>query len=195
MRSPRVARALTPSKWNCSPAFRLYLSGVIRNLAADSLPRALRLLHLVSRREQRDVTIPGPATGCHAQRWTGGIAFCYIVWHTWHLRFSGVHILSHPARHSAKCNWNSSTPGPSRFTLGNLLRLLALRLRTVAVRRQVGNHHGRRGPAQVRICLLRHRIAVHPVGALTMCSFLTTPLQPSVRRTACMTPTPARRGR
>ena len=31
-----------------------------------------------------------------AQRWTGGIAFFYIVWHTWHLRFSGVHILSHP---------------------------------------------------------------------------------------------------
>ena len=32
-----------------------------------------------------------------AQRWTGGIAFVYIVWHTWHLRFSGVHILSHPS--------------------------------------------------------------------------------------------------
>jgi len=31
-----------------------------------------------------------------AQRWTGGIAFFYMVWHTWHLRFSGIHILSHP---------------------------------------------------------------------------------------------------
>jgi succinate dehydrogenase / fumarate reductase, cytochrome b subunit len=31
-----------------------------------------------------------------AQRWTGGIVFFYILWHTWHLRFSGVHILSHP---------------------------------------------------------------------------------------------------
>jgi succinate dehydrogenase / fumarate reductase cytochrome b subunit len=32
-----------------------------------------------------------------AQRYTGGIAFAYIVWHTWHLRFSGVHLLSNPA--------------------------------------------------------------------------------------------------
>jgi len=31
-----------------------------------------------------------------AQRWTGGIAFFYMVWHTWHLRFSGVHLLTYP---------------------------------------------------------------------------------------------------
>ena len=31
-----------------------------------------------------------------AQRWTGGIAFFYIVWHTYTMRFSGTHILSHP---------------------------------------------------------------------------------------------------
>jgi succinate dehydrogenase / fumarate reductase cytochrome b subunit len=31
-----------------------------------------------------------------AQRWTGGITFFYIVWHTWHLRFSGVHLLTYP---------------------------------------------------------------------------------------------------
>jgi len=32
-----------------------------------------------------------------AQRWTGAIAFFYMAWHTWHLRFSGVHILTYPA--------------------------------------------------------------------------------------------------
>jgi succinate dehydrogenase / fumarate reductase cytochrome b subunit len=32
-----------------------------------------------------------------AQRWTGAIAFFYMGWHTWHIRFTGVHILSHPA--------------------------------------------------------------------------------------------------
>jgi succinate dehydrogenase / fumarate reductase, cytochrome b subunit len=32
-----------------------------------------------------------------AQRWTGAIAFFYMVWHTWHLRFSGVHLLTYPA--------------------------------------------------------------------------------------------------
>src|SRR5712671_3611941 len=31
-----------------------------------------------------------------AQRWTGAIAFFYMVWHTWHLRFSGVHLLTYP---------------------------------------------------------------------------------------------------
>jgi succinate dehydrogenase / fumarate reductase cytochrome b subunit len=31
-----------------------------------------------------------------AQRWTGGIAFLYIIWHTYTMRFSGTHILSHP---------------------------------------------------------------------------------------------------
>ena len=30
------------------------------------------------------------------QRWTGAFTFAYIVWHTWHLRFSGVHLLTHP---------------------------------------------------------------------------------------------------
>ena len=32
-----------------------------------------------------------------AQRWTGAIAFFYMGYHVWHLRFYGVHILSEPA--------------------------------------------------------------------------------------------------
>lgn len=32
-----------------------------------------------------------------AQRWTGAVAFAYILYHTWHLRFTGVHLLTHPA--------------------------------------------------------------------------------------------------
>ena len=32
-----------------------------------------------------------------AQRWTGAITFFYMIWHTWHLRFSGVHLLTYPA--------------------------------------------------------------------------------------------------
>jgi len=30
------------------------------------------------------------------QRWTGGIAFVYIGWHTWSMRFSGVDLHEHP---------------------------------------------------------------------------------------------------
>jgi succinate dehydrogenase / fumarate reductase cytochrome b subunit len=29
-----------------------------------------------------------------AQRWTGGIAFVYIIWHTYTMRFSGIHLLT-----------------------------------------------------------------------------------------------------
>jgi succinate dehydrogenase / fumarate reductase, cytochrome b subunit len=31
-----------------------------------------------------------------AQRWTGGIAFVYIVWHTWTMRFAGVDLHAYP---------------------------------------------------------------------------------------------------
>ena len=30
-----------------------------------------------------------------AQRWTGGITFLYICWHTYTMRFSGIHLLTH----------------------------------------------------------------------------------------------------
>jgi succinate dehydrogenase / fumarate reductase cytochrome b subunit len=32
-----------------------------------------------------------------AQRWTGGIAFAYIVWHTWTMRFTGVDLHAVPS--------------------------------------------------------------------------------------------------
>jgi succinate dehydrogenase / fumarate reductase cytochrome b subunit len=31
-----------------------------------------------------------------AQRWTGGIAFAYIIWHTWTMRFTGVDLHARP---------------------------------------------------------------------------------------------------
>jgi succinate dehydrogenase cytochrome b subunit len=46
----------------------------------------------------------------NAQRWTGAIAFFYIVWHTWHLRFSGIHILSHPAAAFGKVQLEFQNP-------------------------------------------------------------------------------------
>ena len=32
-----------------------------------------------------------------AQRWTGAIAFVYIIWHTYTMRFTGMHLLSIPS--------------------------------------------------------------------------------------------------
>jgi succinate dehydrogenase / fumarate reductase cytochrome b subunit len=31
-----------------------------------------------------------------AQRWTGIVAFAYIAYHTWYMRFSGVHLIGNP---------------------------------------------------------------------------------------------------
>ena len=45
-----------------------------------------------------------------SQRWTGAIAFIYIVYHTWHLRFTGVHILSHPAAAFGKVQVELQSP-------------------------------------------------------------------------------------
>ena len=50
-----------------------------------------------------------------AQRWTGGIAFVYMVWHTWHLRFTGVHLLSHPEASFAKVQMEFQSPWAVAF--------------------------------------------------------------------------------
>jgi succinate dehydrogenase / fumarate reductase, cytochrome b subunit len=44
-------------------------------------------------------TVAYPWTGnwmYTVQRWTGGIAFAYIVWHTWTMRFTGTDLHDHP---------------------------------------------------------------------------------------------------
>jgi succinate dehydrogenase / fumarate reductase, cytochrome b subunit len=44
-------------------------------------------------------TVDYPWTGnwmYTAQRWTGGIAFAYILWHTWTMRFTGVDLHDNP---------------------------------------------------------------------------------------------------
>src|SRR5581483_6322791 len=45
-----------------------------------------------------------------AQRWTGAVAFFYMVWHTWHLRFSGVHILTYPGSAFGKVQMEFHNP-------------------------------------------------------------------------------------
>jgi succinate dehydrogenase / fumarate reductase cytochrome b subunit len=50
-------------------------------------------------------TIEYPWTGnwmYTAQRWTGGIAFAYILWHTWTMRVTGVDLHDHPDLSFAK---------------------------------------------------------------------------------------------
>jgi succinate dehydrogenase / fumarate reductase cytochrome b subunit len=45
-----------------------------------------------------------------AQRWTGAITFAYIVFHTWRMRFSGIHLISNPGAAFAKVQMELQNP-------------------------------------------------------------------------------------
>lgn len=52
-----------------------------------------------------------------AQRWTGGMAFFYMGYHVWHLRFAGTHILSHPSAAFGKVQLEFQNPWIVAFYL------------------------------------------------------------------------------
>jgi succinate dehydrogenase / fumarate reductase cytochrome b subunit len=113
------------------------------------------------------------------QRWTGAVAFAYIVWHTWHLRFSGVHILSHPDAAFGKVQLEFQHAWAIAFYAVGIfcaswhfaygLWLFAAKWGITtgdAARRRFGY-----------VCFAIGLLFI-TVGALTMRSFLKTPLQP-----------------
>src|SRR3954464_2373105 len=55
------------------------------------------------------------------QRWTGGIAFAYIIWHTWHLRFSGVDLHQIPGASFGKVQAELANPWLLAFYVVGLL--------------------------------------------------------------------------
>jgi succinate dehydrogenase / fumarate reductase cytochrome b subunit len=46
-----------------------------------------------------------------AQRWTGAIAFVYIVWHTWTMRFTGIDLHANPMASFGKVQAELMSPG------------------------------------------------------------------------------------
>lgn len=55
------------------------------------------------------------------QRWTGGIAFVYIVWHTWTMRFTGIDLHEVPAQSFAKVQAEVQSPLLLAFYVVGLL--------------------------------------------------------------------------
>ena len=113
-----------------------------------------------------------------AQRWTGAVAFFYMVWHTWHLRFTGIHLLSHPDAAFGKVQMEFQNPwavafyavgivcASWHFAYGIWLFAAKWGITTGdAARRRFGY-----------VCLAIGLIFV-AVGAVTMYSFLSTPLE------------------
>jgi succinate dehydrogenase / fumarate reductase, cytochrome b subunit len=55
------------------------------------------------------------------QRWTGAIAFAYILWHTYTMRFTGIDLHEHPAASFAKVQAEVMSPGLLVFYVVGLL--------------------------------------------------------------------------
>jgi succinate dehydrogenase / fumarate reductase, cytochrome b subunit len=113
-----------------------------------------------------------------AQRWTGAITFFYMAWHVWHLRFTGVHILSYPATAFGKVQMEFHNPWAVAFYgLGIFCACwhFAYGLWLFAAKWGITE-----GPVARRrwgyICFMI-AIVFMAVGAATMYSFLTTPPQ------------------
>ena len=76
-----------------------------------------------------------------AQRWTGAIAFVYIVWHTYTMRFTGTHLLTHPDAAFDKVQMElAALVGWSVLSDRNHCRVVALCLRDISFLREVGHH-------------------------------------------------------
>src|SRR6202030_4345427 len=56
-----------------------------------------------------------------AQRWTGGIAFVYIVWHTWTMRFSGIDLHAYPSASFGKVQAEVLQPTLFLFYVAGLI--------------------------------------------------------------------------
>ena len=114
-----------------------------------------------------------------AQRWTGGIAFFYMVWHTWHLRFTGIHLLSHPAAAFGKVQLEFQSPWAVAFYGVGIFCAswhFAYGLWLFAAKWGITRGDGARRRFGY-VCFAIGALFMI-VGAATMYSFLTTPLQP-----------------
>ena len=113
------------------------------------------------------------------QRWTGGIAFCYIVWHTWHLRFSGVHILTHPDAAFGKVQLEFQHAWAIAFyALGIFCASWHFAYGLWLFAAKWGITTGDAARRKFGYVCFAIGLLFMTVGALTMRSFLKTPLQP-----------------
>ncbi|HYA23167.1 MAG TPA: succinate dehydrogenase [Terriglobales bacterium] len=114
-----------------------------------------------------------------AQRWTGAIAFFYMVWHTWTMRFTGIHLLTHPGAAFGKVQTEFQSPWAVVFYAVGILCAswhFAYGLWLFAAKWGITTGDGaRRKFGYVAVVIGLIFVAV---GAATMYSFLNTPLQP-----------------
>ncbi len=85
-----------------------------------------------------------------AQRWTGGIAFVYILWHTYTMRFTGVDLHDNPMASFGKVQGEVMHTGAVPLLCGRTGRgFVALRVWDLAVLGEVGHCFGRQGAEEI----------------------------------------------
>jgi len=113
------------------------------------------------------------------QRWTGAIAFFYMVWHTWHMRFSGVHILAHPGAAFGKVQTEFQSPWAVAFyAVGIVCASWHFAYGLWLFAAKWGITTGDRARRKFGYVAVVIGLIFVLVGAATMYSFLNTPLQP-----------------
>ena len=114
-----------------------------------------------------------------SQRWTGAVAFVYMLWHTWHLRFTGVHILAHPGAAFGKVQGEFQHPWAVAFyALGILCASWHFSYGLWLFAVKWGIVTGDTAQRRLGYVVIAIGLVFVGVGAATMYSFLNTPLQP-----------------
>ncbi len=114
-----------------------------------------------------------------AQRYTGGITFAYIIWHTWHLRFSGVHLLSHPgiAFGKVQAEFHSSW-GLAAYSIGIICASWHFAYGLWLFAAKWGITSGDRARRKFGYVCAVIGLTFALAGGATMYAFITTPQQP-----------------
>jgi succinate dehydrogenase / fumarate reductase cytochrome b subunit len=114
-----------------------------------------------------------------SQRWTGIIAFVYMIQHTYSLRFTGVHLPTHPMQSFAKVQTEFQNPWMIAFYAVGIIAAswhFSYGLWLFAAKWGITTgERARRGFGY--ICLLLALVLVS-IGAVSMYGFLSTPPQP-----------------
>jgi len=114
-----------------------------------------------------------------SQRWTGAIAFFYMGYHVWHLRFAGEHILSNPAIAFPKVQAEFQNPLLIAFyAVGIIAASWHFAYGLWLFTAKWGIISGERAQRRFGWVCLAVAVGFVLVGAASMYAFLSTPLQP-----------------
>jgi succinate dehydrogenase cytochrome b subunit len=120
-----------------------------------------------------------------AQRWTGGIVFIYIVWHTWTMRFTGIDLHAYPSASFGKVQEEVFQPALFIFYVVGLVAAswhFAYGIWLFCAK--WGIVSGERARKRFLVACLAFFLLLTGVGLASLAAFRSRPLQPIDQGTA-----------